>query len=539
MLELISVFRTQKSCSGKLCIDTVFDGEVNQEITLCRCTRESSVISSDIKDSSMLADGEASPSNYGESINSPNGQLACNAPASNNGESTNSPVSTELKMSSISPVTSSGSVSFGIQLRPHGLTSNVLSSDTSGRLSQIAHSYSRGVTTSASTMSAHDLRMARDTEIRIKQLSTGDTVIRGKQINLDSSRDFGPVTIESRIARNASSQLKVDTTKDCSLSYTAKPALCQVCQHCVSQSSSTPMSYCEAVQQGLSSVAHCQCTPTKCSMTVLSMAQSVNTSSRDVTSPSIAHLTRLSVGDPIFVQPLAAFARDVSLPTGHTSPVSSAPSDDTAVENISVWSDEQKIIAPVTTYPALSSDPVISSQNTPVLATVDCHTLTAIGKSLQTEKCSYPTCYGRTYQSSGSSVPKHLPNSLRFALSTDYIALGVDSDRGGAYVNLIIADSVASGIDSDRGGGTKNLFTPGRISSRPSSQLSIALLLMIHSQIQLLHDQATFEEDISNVLSAVYCIKPSVRKRGIVDNMECDNFGKGWLEGIFMGSIMV
>ena len=147
-----------------------------------------------------------------------------------------------------------------------------------------------------------------------------------------------------------------------------------------------------------------------------------------------------------------------------------------------------------------------------------------------------------------SSKAMHLPNSLRLALSTDYITLGVDSDRGGAYVNLITADSVASGIDSDRGGGTKNLLSHGIICSRPSSQLSVAMLLMICSQIQLLHDQATFE-DISDILSKVFCLNPSVRKRGTVDNMGSDDFGrgwldgidfgKGWLDGIFMGSIMV
>ena len=82
-----------------------------------------------------------------------------------------------------------------------------------------------------------------------------------------------------------------------------------------------------------------------------------------------------------------------------------------------------------------------------------------------TETSSSTTCYGRFYQSPGSSVAPHLPHFLGLALSTDYIASGVDSDRRGAYVTLTIADSVASGIDSDRGGAYASLITADSLAS--------------------------------------------------------------------------
>ena len=111
----------------------------------------------------------------------------------------------------------------------------------------------------------------------------------------------------------------------------------------------------------------------------------------------------------------------------------------------------------------------------------------------------FTTCNGRPYQLPGFPVARNSPNSLKLALSTDHIASGVDSDRGGSYASLItndsvvsgidsdrggpyvrlfIADSVASGVDSDRGGGRASLLTRDRIGPTSSSERSVTLLLV-------------------------------------------------------------
>ena len=71
------------------------------------------------------------------------------------------------------------------------------------------------------------------------------------------------------------------------------------------------------------------------------------------------------------------------------------------------------------------------------------------------------------------------------------VASCIDSDRGGAFVSVVTADSGTSGVDSDPVGGHTTLLICGHMGAGSNSKLSVALSL-VPQRINVLHDQATF-----------------------------------------------
>ena len=108
---------------------------------------------------------------------------------------------------------------------------------------------------------------------------------------------------------------------------------------------------------------------------------------------------------------LSSLLLELSLSPGHSPCVSSAPSAETTAEPSFLLSDEPKSVT------CLSSGPVVSCRNTPVVAPCACHVLTTIGQSLCTGSSCSATCYGRSCQSPGYSIAPHSPNSCRLALA--------------------------------------------------------------------------------------------------------------------------
>jgi hypothetical protein len=191
---------------------------------------------------------------------------------------------------------------------------------------------------------AHDLRLVRDTRIRTKQVNTGSNIAYG--LTLDP-RQFPAVRPRS------TPRMSTEASQACPLARST---------------GSTPLSCCDVVQHGLSSVQdlthHTSEAVDRCKYTsqangrvdVRTVAHSILASNVSVASPFITNLVLLSRVDA--VSSPGTLTRAVSLPPGPLPSASSVPSADIAVEDL--------------------SGPAMSTRTTPVLLPVLSRVLPAI-----------------------------------------------------------------------------------------------------------------------------------------------------------------